>query len=341
MLDKKNYICTKPFKELQLFTTQNYVCCPGWLNTPIGNDGTIKEIFFSETADKIRESVIDGSYMYCNELQCPSLSELTIDKVHEWFVPKTEENIHLLRSTTNPREINFNFDESCNFKCPSCRKDYINYKDDKKDMVDRKLKEIDEELSENIEKMYISGNSDPFFSTSFRKFLLNFDNTKYPSLKNIHIHTNGSLWNEKLWKKLGKVSPYIKTCEVSIDAGTKDTYENKTRLGGEWDVLMDNLDFICGIDTIEHISFSFVVQDTNYKEMLEFYNIIKEKTKSLSPEKWCCYFLAILNWGTYGNGEFLLKDVSNPEHVEHKSFIKELHKVSHLPNCLSNMNHLY
>jgi len=68
---------------------------------------------------------------------------------------------------------------------------------------------------------------------------------------------------------------------------------------------------------------------------------IKEKTKSLSPEKWCCYFLAILNWGTYGNGEFLLKDVSNPEHIEHKSFIKELHKVSHLPNCLSNMNHLY
>jgi hypothetical protein len=166
------------------------------LNTPIGNDGTIKEIFFSNTANDIRESVIDGSYRYCNELQCPSLSELTIDKVHEWFVPKTEENIHLLRSTTNPREINFNFDESCNFKCPSCRKDYINYKDDKKDMVDRKLREIDEELSENIEKMYISGNSDPFFSVSFRKFLLNFDNTKYPSLKNIHIHTNGSLWND-------------------------------------------------------------------------------------------------------------------------------------------------
>lgn len=340
MLDKKNYLCTKPFKELQLFTTQNYICCPGWLNTPIGNEGTIKEIFFSETANDIRDSIIDGSYQYCNETHCPSLSELKIDKVHDWFIPKTKKNIEFLKNTTSPKEINFNFDESCNFKCPSCRKDFINYKEDKKETVDRKLKEIDEELSENIEKMYISGNSDPFFSGSFRKFLLNFDNKKFPNLDNIHIHTNGSLWNEKLWNKLNKVNPFIKTCEISIDAGTKETYENKTRLGGNWDILMNNLNFISHIETIRHISFSFVVQDTNYTEMYEFYKIIEEKVKHRKSGTWCCYFLAILNWGTYTDGEFLLKDVSNPSHPEHTNLKEELKKIYNLPNVFTNMNHL-
>ena len=37
---------------------------------------------------------------------------------------------------------------------------------------------------------------------------------------------------------------FVKSCEISIDGGTKDTYENKTRINGKWDELIDNLKFI-------------------------------------------------------------------------------------------------
>ena len=47
-----------------------------------------------------------------------------------------------------------------------------------------------------------------------------------------------------------EVQPFVKTCEVSIDAFTKDTYENKTRIGGKWDILLENLKFITFIKTI-------------------------------------------------------------------------------------------
>ena len=40
------------------------------------------------------------------------------------------------------------------------------------------------------------------------------------------------------------IHPYVHTCEISIDAGVKDTYENVTRLGGNWETLLKNLEFI-------------------------------------------------------------------------------------------------
>ena len=49
-----------------------------------------------------------------------------------------------------------------------------------------------------------------------------------------------------------------------------------TRRGGDWDLLMRNLEFINTIDTIEMVIFSFVVQNDNYKEILKLHDL-KEK----------------------------------------------------------------
>ena len=77
----------------------------------------------------------------------------------------------------------------------------------------------------------------------------------------IHIHTNGSLWTQSMWDTMKEVQPFVRTCEVSIDA-TKDTYENKTRIGGKWDILLENLKFITNIKTIEWFCF---LCSTRYK----------------------------------------------------------------------------
>ena len=70
------------------------------------------------------------------------------------------------------------------------------------------------------------------------------------------------------------VHPFVKSCEISIDAATQDTYENKTRIGGKWETLLKQLDFIINIPTINSYIFSFVVQDSNYKEMYDFSQLI-------------------------------------------------------------------
>ena len=340
MYNKGNYICTKPFKELQLYKSNAHICCPGWLEKPIGNGDSLNDLFHNDIAQDIRESILDGSYKYCNENHCPALSELNAGKIHDWFIPKTKRNIKKITTNISPKDINFNFDESCNFKCPSCRTDYINYKGNDRLKVDNWLDRINTELSKDIETMYISGSCDPFYSKSFRLYLESLNVEDYPNLKKIHIHTNGSLWTENMWNKLFHIHEYITSCEISIDAGTKDTYENKVRLGGEWDKLLNNLSFICNIPTIKRYSFSFVVQDNNYTEMLEFYNVIENLMKHRDPQEWCCYYLRIINWGTFNEGEFKLKDVADPTHPEYGMFIDRLKDVIDKPNCLTNMGHL-
>ena len=159
----------------------------------------------------------------------------------------------------------------------------------------------------------------------------------------IHIHTNGSLWTQSMWDTMKEVQPFIKTCEVSIDAATKDTYENKTRIGGKWNILLENLKFITNIKTIGWFCFSFVVQDTNYKEMYDFYKLIESYFSGRVIDKnvtWEVKFTQIINWNTFTKEEYKLKTVHDREHEEHKNFLNELDRIKYLPNVVHNFSHL-
>ena len=131
---------------------------------------------------------------------------------------------------------------------------------------------------------------------------------------------------------MSKVHKYIKTCEISIDAATKDTYENKVRVGGNWDELIENLKFINTIKSLKSIKTSFVVQQKNYKEMKLFYDLMY----SIFDEKVNVFFGKITNWGTFSEEDFLLEQIWNESHSEYNEFIKEVN--SFMPNNYSWSN---
>lgn len=342
MIDKSKFLCIMPFIHADVYDDRQFLCCPSWLPIDVNDGKGIVSSFNSEKSKQIRESIIDGSYRHCNEVKCPYLAELKNNKISNFFVPKTEESIKKLNQNTHPSIINFCFDRSCNFQCPSCRSELINYVGKDRKLVDSKLKEVEEEISPYVKRLYLSGTADPFFSSSFRKFLLNLDKKKFSKLESIHLHTNASLWTENLWNKLSNVHKYVNSCEISIDAATKETYENKTRIGGNWETLHTNLKFITLIPTIKYYIFSFVVQESNYKEMYDFYFIINDYMKLRTDKvKWEVKTNVITNWGTYTDDEFLRKDVSNPRHTEHTEFLIEINRIQNLPKLTHNFHHLY
>ena len=102
-----------------------------------------------------------------------------------------------------------------------------------------------------------------------------------------------------MWDSMKGAQPFIKTMEISIDASTKETYK-VTRRGGDWDLLMRNLEFINTIDTIEMVIFSFVVQNDNYKEILKLHDL-KEK---LSNKKVKIQYYKVLNWGNLTDEQY-------------------------------------
>lgn len=151
---------------------------------------------------------------------------------------------------------------------------------------------------------------------------------KYKKLQSMHLHTNGSLWTENLWNRMKGIHKFVTSCEISIDAATKETYENETRLRGDWDKLIDNLKFIATIPTLKSVKPSFVVQQKNYKEVKMFYDLMNSIFHPYKDLK--VYFNRITNWGTWTEEEFLQQDVLDINHPEYQNAVDLLN--SFLPN---------
>jgi MoaA/NifB/PqqE/SkfB family radical SAM enzyme len=336
MIDLKQYTCGNPFTTLEIHDNVGFVCCPSWLPNKIElNDTSLKNVYNSEPIVDIRNSILDGSFKYCNKELCPHLSRLlnygaTSGPIH--LKSNSNYTTPIIEPTT-PTTILMNFDRTCNYKCPSCRVDLIVESSKGIERIEKTIEEIDTYYSANVKTLYITGTGDPFVSVSFRNYLRNFNPKKYPKLTSIHFHTNASMWTKEMWDSMPNVHKYVTTCEISIDAGTQNTYENKTRLGGKWDTLINNLKFISTINTLKSVKTSFVVQDSNYMEMETFYNLMY----SIFGKKVNVFFGKITNWGTFSEGEFKLKQIWDINHPEHELFKKEFNKIWKNTNLFHNL----
>ena len=336
-LDKKDFVCLQPFEFAEFFDYKSYMCCPNWLPVDLGDPMKIKENWQSDKADDIRRSVVDGSYRHCIESRCPKLTGLKEGRT-EGFMPKAEflKKIDDFAIDLFPKSVKFNFDQSCNLMCPSCRLQKINYEGEQRTRTEQILQTIENDLADGLERIECTGSGDPFFSRTFRKWMMNFDPAKYPNLKSMHLHTNATLWNHSNWSRMTKIHKYVKSAEISIDAATKDTYENYTRLGGKWDELQENLKYIAKIPTLKTVTLSFVVQNTNYKEMEMFYRMGEEFFGRTSIN-WSVFYNRVVNWGTFNREDFKKLDIGDPDHPEYQELLKEYRKLPPANNIRHNL----
>jgi MoaA/NifB/PqqE/SkfB family radical SAM enzyme len=319
---------------MELNSNDNFMCCASWLLKKLPNNIPLKDLWNSDEAKEIRKSVSDGSYRHCDKTQCPYLSQLINfgtsgnigplyyknelpAYIREFYNEETGE------MKVGPKMIQFAFDRTCNYKCPSCRIDVITASGSEIKKIEAEIEEIETTFANDITTLYITGSGDPFVSVGFRNFLRNFKPKKYPKLKQIHLHTNASKWNKEMWESMKSIHKYVQTCEISIDAGSKETYENLTRIGGDWNNLMNNLNFIKTLPNLTYIKTSFVVQSHNYKEMELFLNLMKD----IFGKKVNVFFGKINNWGSFTDGQFQLLKIWDQSHPEHEQFIKEFNKV--------------
>lgn len=343
-VDLSDYVCGVPFRTMEIHNGNDFLCCPSWLTKSLPETTSPNESWNSKDAKSIRDSILDGSYRYCEKNTCPFLKQLLSHgeigntkvfhkkiNLPKWLEQRVEE--HKNGVEFPPQLINFSFDRTCNLKCPSCRNSIIVEDSGGIKRVKDQIDIIEKEYGNDIKILYITGTGDPFVSVGFRDFLRNFDHTKWSNLERIHLHTNATKWTPEMWSSMTKIHKYVKSCEISIDAGTKDTYENKTRLGGKWDELIENLKFISTIDSIKIITTSFVVQKNNYKEMKIFHDLMK----SIFKNKVKIFFSKILNWGTFTDQEYFNHCVWEPNHPEHGEFIREVNGILPSRNTHHNL----
>lgn len=302
--------CPKPFDTVLIDAQGScFICeCTAWLPQSVGNlhKNSLEEIFHSATANHLRDSINDGTYRYCNEKQCT------------WII---KDDVRDYKSVTPQiKTIRLAIDDSCNLSCPSCRREVIFHKKGK--MLQMRLSLADR-VNEYLQKhdnitVHIGSDGDPFASLVYRYFM-----RTVPQNNNLkfNLQTNGLLM-KKMLERTDKILSRVDTINISIDGATKDTYE-KLRRGGQWEKLLENLEFIKQYHQQFTIKFHMVVQQNNWQEMIQMLQLADQFQAHE------VVFNRITNWNTYEN--FDLQRA--PEQEE--QFCQELQKVEQHPKAIT------
>ena len=141
----------------------------------------------------------------------------------------------------------------------------------------------------------------------------------------------------KIQSFMKNIHSQIKLVEISIDAARKDTYENIVRLGGKWDVLMENLEFIKTIDSIEMVMLDFVVQKANFREMEDFV-LMGQRIFGESEFKLQINFTKVWPWPSIKPETYKEMCVWDSTHPDYNEFVKEIRKIEQYDIVLHNLN---
>ena len=305
-------LCPRP-KDTILIDKQGscYACeCTSWLPQSIGNlqIKSLGEIIGSDMHQHLQDSITDGTYRYCNEHQCSYLKSGAV----------------LHGQPDRIQHLRLAIDDSCNLRCPSCRKGMIFHKEGSAYNLGIRLADrINEWLYNHRHpiQVHIGSDGDPFASHVYRHFMEQTperDNIKYSIL------TNGLMFKE-FYNTVPHIINNLQELGVSIDGATKETYE-KLRLGGKWGKIIEALECIAELKKKKDFRFNlhFVVQQDNWHEleaMLELGHRYSVDT---------VYFNKIEDWNTD-------IDFDSQTFMESGEFKESIYRVSTDPIAWNNV----
>lgn len=269
------FFCHAPFEfSTVAHTGEVFVCCPAWLRQPVGNlaENTWDEVWNSEQAIALRESIYDGSYRFCSEAMCPHLSgqtgrllrnEEVTDPYHRLLIAEQR-----TRLDQSPSDITVQYDRTCNLTCPSCRCDVYKTSKEEAPLIRRIHERVWTDLIRDARRITIAGDGDAFASKLYLEAIRNFDPAKWPDIRLAFI-TNGLLLTPEMWQSISNCWPAIESINVSCNAATPETFRINQR-GGEFHKLLHNLEHLAAArhrGEFPLLGLGFYVRDNNFREM--------------------------------------------------------------------------
>jgi MoaA/NifB/PqqE/SkfB family radical SAM enzyme len=324
-------ICLSPFNTIHIGVGgEVHICpCPGWQTFSVGNiyNQTLEEILTGSAAVSVRQSIIDGSYQYCNENQCA----LIINDQLNTRVNTPPEILFQLEDSKRfqlPTTIAFNIDKICNLSCPSCRTSVIKNSTEQAEkqqaIADKIFNNVLGTKSDRSIEFTTSGAGEVFASPTILGVLNRIKLENFPNLK-LNLHTNGLLAPSK-WALIEHLASAIKVVTVSIDAASAETYQ-QVRRGGHWPDLLSAMQFLQ--NKKRSLKFDLrsrmIVQQRNYKEAIQFYNF----SRSFDVDR--IEFSRLTNWRTWTTAEFFQHDVLSSNHLERSHAAAIVNEIKKLP----------
>jgi hypothetical protein len=306
--------CNRPWKTvtIDMFTNCMLCVCDGWLPKPVGeitDFDRLEDIWNNQIAYDLQQDVENKKFTWCAVEHCGIKNS-----------PNLESTYQLI----------FGIDDSCNLKCPSCRRDTRMY--DSGPLFDKKTNAVKHTIKllndfEHPIHITLACSGDPLASHIYRPFLHSYIPK---STQTFTLFTNGLL----IKKQLDKTTLLNRIIEfrISIDAASEKIYES-VRLGGNWNSLIENLNFLKEKNLNKLINFQFIVQQKNFRDIKNF--------EALCEYYECRGLLTQLDdWGTWINeristpdkwtlkfGTYMDNNVLNPSHENYKECVEIINNI--------------
>jgi sulfatase maturation enzyme AslB (radical SAM superfamily) len=321
-MNLKNKFCWRPFGWFEISPNGNAsCCCPSWVKFPIGNfnDKPMEELWNGELIQKIRRSILDGTFEYCNKDICADIQVGLPDKTD------FDINHYKVIMPELPIYFSFSFDSSCTLTCPSCRQHVQFHKRGSAEfeVVSRLKEKIQKELltvpSDRQFSLNMLGSGDVFSSISGKEMIDFLDASVFPNMK-VNFQTNGRFLDKSMWDRMHKIHGNIESIKISLDASCEKTY-NITRRGSNWDKVLDNIHMLSDLrkeNKFNTFFLEFVVQKANYKEMLDFVRLAKKYYVDN------VLFSLILDWNVQPKEVYKDMCVWDESHPEYNEFVEIL-----------------
>lgn len=311
--------CERPYRFIY---TEGYakqgtmVMCP-WMSygvaREIGNiiEEDLYDIWHGEKAERLRGTIEDQSFRYCQKMSCPYLENDSLPDITE------EEFKRRAVPLEYPDCFNLAHDLTCNHKCPSCRSEIFN----PDSAYIENIRKINKKLLPHLNKatsISACGLGDVFASP----YMMELFKEMRPENKDMEItfETNGVFSDKKHWESLSNLHDCKVTIGVTPNSFDRATFKYLSGGLDDVDKVINNLYYLKeqrDKGDLHAFYITMVIQEKNYRELHEF---VDRSLNDFYADQ--VVLRSIYKWNKLSAEDYWFKDVMNPIHPYHQDMLE-------------------
>lgn len=281
----------------------------GWAGYyTLGNlrDSNLHELYHGDEAKKFQQSLINGTYDFCNKENCPYMANGTLE----------EQLIEIDEIPAYPEILSLAYDRRCNYHCTCC----ISRSDEKMNpIVQEKIENEIREALPYVKTFSANGLGEFFVSDSMQKLVSEW---KPEIVENatFELETNGSLFTPENWEKIKNIGNANLKVFLTVHSFDEAAYQYLSGTKIKIARIIENLKFVKKLrdeGQINYLEIAMVMQERNFRTVPEFidrcineFGADKVRIRRFLPEK-----------AMDENIEWFF-DVRNPLHPYHQEYLQ-------------------
>ena len=250
--------------------------------------------------------MIEGTYDYCNEENCPYMANNILES----------QLVEIEKIPEYPEIVSLAYDRRCNYHCTCC----ISRCDDKMDpVVQEKVEREIRAALPYVKTFSANGLGEFFVSDSMMELVSEWKPEEIEGAK-FELETNGSLLNEKNWKKVENIGGADLSVTLTIHSFEEAAYQYLSGTKMKISQMEENLRFVKKLreeGKINFLEIAMVMQERNFRTLPDFidrclneFGADKVRVRRFLPEK-----------AMDENIEWFF-DIRNPLHPYHQEYLE-------------------